>query len=78
MNERQLPEFLHYVIWFNGQSQNFEPLAVFNTKAEADWYVEGMKDRLKCFNRNATCTIKQWTWSEFCAFAQNTTPEQKT
>lgn len=70
---RQLPETLYYVIWFNIQSENYEPLAVFNTKAEADGYVESAKLWAESNNkRNPTFTIMTWTWSEFCAFAQNT------
>jgi hypothetical protein len=76
---RQTPEFLHYVIWFNSQSENFEPLAVFNTKAEADGYAESFKNNAVSFNREKLCvTITQWTWSEFCAFAQITSVKEIT
>lgn len=72
MTDRQLPEALHYVIWFNTQSENYEPLAVFNTKAEADGYIESMKNWAESNNKKAIgFTIMTWTWSEFCAFAQN-------
>ncbi len=73
--EPQLPEFLHYVIWFNSQSENFEPLAVFNTKAESDAYVEKFKSRALSVNREVKLVIMRWTWSEFVAFAQLKTKE---
>lgn len=71
--ERQLPEVLHYVIWFNPQSTNYEPLAVFNTASEADGYVDSLKSSADSNNRgNIKLTVVAWTWPEFCAFAQNT------
>jgi hypothetical protein len=78
MTERQIPEFLHYVIWFNSQSENYEPLAVFNTKAEADGYVESFNNCALAFNREIKPCVVRWTWSEFCAFAQNTKIQEPT
>jgi hypothetical protein len=72
MTERQLPEALHYVILFTVQSCSYEPLAVFNTKAEADSYVESMKSWAESNNKkNLAFIVKTWTWSEFCQFAKN-------
>ena len=68
--KRELPVTLFYTVVFDHIAEDYILAGVFNTKREADLYLEGVKDWCAENKKTFAGVVEEMTWPQFLEFAK--------